>query len=123
MAKKKKQRVAPVGAAHIKTTFNNTMITICDAVGNVICWSSAGVVGFKGKRKSTPYAAQVASRSAAATAMDLGLEKVAVFVKGLGNTREASIRALDAEGLYILSIEEKTGVPHNGCRPPKRRRL
>lgn len=121
--RKKKQNIAPVGAVNIKTTFNNTIITICDTQGNATCWSSAGVVGFKGARKNTPYAAQVAAKNAALKGRELGLKKVHVSVKGLGNAREAAIRALSSAGLFILSIQEKTAISHNGCRPPKKRRV
>lgn len=119
----KKQKVSPIGAANIKTTFNNTIVTMCDEHGNAICWSSAGAVGFKGARKNTPYAAQIAAKNAAIKGRELGLTKVKVSIKGLGNAREAAIRALGAAGLFILSIQEKTSISHNGCRPPKRRRL
>nr|QOU10718.1 ribosomal protein S11 [Spumella sp. Baekdong012001B8] len=121
--RKKKQKVAPIGAASIKTTFNNTIITMCDANGNAICWSSAGVVGFKNARKNTPYAAQIAAKNAAIKGRELGLQKVNVYLRGLGNAREATIRAIAAAGLIILSITEKSTISHNGCRPPKRRRV
>lgn len=121
--RKKKQKVAPIGIASIKTTFNNTIITMCDDQGNVICWSSAGVVGFKGARKNTPYAAQTAAKNAALKARELGLEQVNVSLRGLGNAREATIRAIAAAGLTILTITEKAAISHNGCRPPKRRRV
>lgn len=121
--RKKKQKVAPIGAASIKTTFNNTIITMSDANGNVICWSSAGVVGFKGARKNTPYAAQVAAKNAATKGRELGLQSVDVYLRGLGNAREVAIRAIAAAGLTILSITEKAAISHNGCRPPKRRRV
>lgn len=121
--RKKQKKLVTVGIANIKTTFNNTIITICDIFGNTICWSSSGTSGFKGTRKNTPFAAQVASRNAALKAIDLGMESVEVVLKGRGNGRETSIRALKSAGLRILSIEDKTSVPHNGCRPPKKRRL
>lgn len=121
--KKKQKKVVSVGVANIKTTFNNTIITICDILGNTICWSSAGTSGFKGARKNTPFAAQSAARNAALKAIDLGMEKVEVIIKGRGNGRETSVRALKSAGLNILSIEDKTAVAHNGCRPPKKRRL
>lgn len=121
--KKKQKKLVTVGIANIKTTFNNTIITICDIFGNTICWSSSGTSGFKGARKNTPFAAQVASKNAALKARDLGMESVEVVLKGRGNGRETSIRALKSAGLRILSIEDKTSVPHNGCRPPKKRRL
>jgi small subunit ribosomal protein S11 len=121
--KKKQKKVVAVGIANIKSTFNNTIITISDIFGNTICWSSAGTSGFKGARKNTPFAAQSAARNAASKAMEFGMEKIEVIIKGRGNGRETSVRALKAAGLNILSIEDKTGVPHNGCRPPKKRRI
>lgn len=121
--KKKQKKLVTVGIANIKTTFNNTIITICDILGNTLCWASSGTSGFKGSRKNTPFAAQTATRNAALKAMDLGMEKIEVVIKGRGNGRETSIRALKSAGLSILSIEDKTSVPHNGCRPPKKRRL
>lgn len=121
--RKKQKKLVTVGIANIKTTFNNTIITICDIFGNTICWSSSGTSGFKGTRKNTPFAAQVASKNAAVKAIELGMESVEVVLKGRGNGRETSIRALKSAGLRILSIEDKTSVPHNGCRPPKKRRL
>lgn len=121
--KKKQKKSVTVGIANIKTTFNNTIITICDILGNTICWSSSGTSGFKGTRKNTPFAAQTVAKSAALKAIELGMEKVEVVIKGRGNGRETSIRALKAAGLNILSIEDKTSVAHNGCRPPKKRRL
>lgn len=111
------------GLAHINATFNNTLITITDEVGNVISWSSAGTVGFKGSRKSTPYAAQIASEDAARKAAEHGLKNVSVFVKGPGSGRETALRALQAVGLIVTSIKDVTPIPHNGCRPPKRRRV
>jgi small subunit ribosomal protein S11 len=121
--KKKQKKIISVGIANIKSTFNNTIITISDIFGNTICWSSAGTSGFKGSRKNTPFAAQSAARNAATKAIEVGMEKVEVIIKGRGNGRETSIRALKAAGLNILSIEDKTGIPHNGCRPPKKRRI
>lgn len=121
--KKKQKKLVTVGIANIKTTFNNTIITICDILGNTVCWSSSGTSGFKGTRKNTPFAAQTAARNAAIKAMDFGMEKVEVVIKGRGNGRETSIRALKSAGLAIVSIEDKTSVAHNGCRPPKKRRL
>ena len=110
------------GAAHISSTFNNTIVTITDPTGNVVSWSSAGAVGFKGSKKSTPFAAQMASEAAAKAAIDNGMQKVEVTVKGPGPGREAAIRALATAGLEITSIQDCTPVPHNGCRPPKRPR-
>lgn len=121
--KKKQKKLVTVGIANIKTTFNNTIVTVCDILGNTICWASSGTSGFKGSRKSTPFAAQTAARTAATKAIELGMEKVEIVVKGRGTGRENSIRAFKNAGLSILSIEDKTSVPHNGCRPPKRRRL
>jgi small subunit ribosomal protein S11 len=121
--KKKKDNVEPQGKAHIKATFNNTIITITDNYGNVISWSTAGKNGFKGSRKNTPFAAQVAAEAAAKEAMDLGLARVDVEVKGPGSGREAAVKSLNATGLKITSIKDVTPLPHNGCRPPKRRRV
>jgi len=120
---KKKVHVDAVGVAHIKASFNNVVVTITDIYGNTISWSSAGKNGFKGSRKNTPFAAQVTAEAAAKEAHDLGLRKVDVFVKGPGAGREAAIRALNVAGLDILSIKDNTPIPHNGCRPPKRRRV
>ena len=111
------------GAAHIHSTFNNTIVTLTDEAGNVISWASAGELGFKGSRKSTPFAAQMAAETASKTAMEHGLRKVDVFVKGPGAGREAAIRALQAAGIEVVSIKDVTPIPHNGCRPPKRRRV
>ena len=121
--KKKQKKSVNVGVANIKTTFNNTIVTITDILGNTLCWVSAGSSGFKGARKNTPFAAQTASRAAALKAIDMGMTKVEVVINGRGNGRETSIRALKNAGLNIISIEDKTSVPHNGCRPPKKRRL
>ena len=120
---KKKVHVDAVGVAHIKASFNNVLVTITDIYGNTISWSSAGKNGFKGSRKNTPFAAQVTAEAAAKEAYDLGLKRVDVFVKGPGSGREAAIRALSTAGLQILSIKDITPIPHNGCRPPKRRRV
>ena len=111
------------GAAHIHSTFNNTIVTLTDDAGNVISWASAGELGFKGSRKSTPFAAQMAAETASKAAMEHGLKKVDVFVKGPGAGREAAIRALQAAGIEVVSIKDVTPIPHNGCRPPKRRRV
>ena len=111
------------GAVHIQATFNNTIVTITDAQGNALSWASAGELGFKGSRKSTPFAAQSASETAAKAAMEHGLKTVEVFVKGPGAGRESAIRALEAVGLQITMIKDVTPIPHNGCRPPKRRRV
>ena len=111
------------GAAHIHSTFNNTIVTLTDEAGNVISWASAGELGFKGSRKSTPFAAQMAAETASKTAMEHGLRKVDAFVKGPGAGREAAIRALQAAGIEVTSIKDVTPIPHNGCRPPKRRRV
>ena len=120
--KRKVKKNVPSGCAHIQATFNNTIITISDESGNAISWASAGTIGYKGSKKSTPYAAQIAAESAAKKAYDAGMRKVDVLVKGLGPGREAAIRSLGVEGLEILSITDVTPVPHNGCRPPKRPR-
>jgi small subunit ribosomal protein S11 len=121
-AKKEKKHVTS-GIAHIQATFNNTIVTITDHNGNVLTWASAGSLGFKGSRKGTPYAAQVAAEAAAKKAMELGVRQVDVHVKGPGAGRESAIRALQAAGLDIVLIKDVTPVPHNGCRPPKRRRV
>src|SRR5512133_1574928 len=121
--KKRVKKNVAVGIVHIASTFNNTMITICDAAGNVLSWSSAGARGVKGARKSTPFAAQVAAGDAAAKAMEHGLKTVSVLVKGPGAGRESALRALSAAGLKITLIRDVTPIPHNGCRPPKRRRV
>ena len=121
--KKKEKKNIPTGVAHIKATFNNTLVTITDPAGNVISWSSAGVQGFKGSRKGTPFAAQLAAQDAARKAMDHGMRNVDVFVKGPGAGREAALRALQSDGLSVNLIRDVSPIPHNGCRPPKRRRV
>ena len=120
---KKREKVEANGVAHIRVTFNNTNITLTDMYGNVISWATAGRSGFKGSRKSTPYAAEMAAESAAKEAIDLGLRRVEVLVKGPGSGREAAVRSLQAAGLEISSIKDTSPIPHNGCRPPKRRRV
>ncbi len=120
--KRSERKNIAVGQAHIKSTFNNTIISISDPQGNVIAWQSAGTVGFKGSRKSTPFAAQMASEAVAKIAQEHGLQKVAVFVKGPGSGKETAIRTLSAAGLEVMSIQDCTPQPHNGCRPRKRRR-
>ncbi len=121
--KKREKKNIERGQAHIQSTFNNTIITLTDLDGNAIAWSSAGSAGFKGSRKSTPFAAQIAAEAAAKEAMEHGLKSVQVFVKGPGSGREAAIRSLQAAGLEINLISDVTPIPHNGCRPPKRRRV
>ena len=121
--KKGPKKMVQTGIAHIHSTFNNTIVTITDEQGNTIAWSSAGVVGFKGSRKSTPFAAQLAAKDAAEKAMEHGMKYISVYVKGPGAGREAALRSLQATGLKILMIRDVTPIPHNGCRPPKRRRV
>ncbi|MBS7528203.1 30S ribosomal protein S11 [Fusibacter paucivorans] len=121
--KRRERKNVERGQAHIQATFNNTIVTLTDPDGNALAWSSAGSLGFKGSRKSTPYAAQMAAEAAAKSGMEHGLRSVAVFVKGPGSGREAAIRALQASGLEITAIADVTPIPHNGCRPPKRRRV
>lgn len=121
--KKKQKKSVEFGVANIKTTFNNTIVTITDILGNTLCWASSGTSGFKGARKNTPFAAQSAARNAALKAIELGMEKIEIVIKGRGNGRETSIRAIKSAGLNILSIEDRTAIAHNGCRPPKKRRL
>ena len=122
-AKRKERKHVESGAAHIRSTFNNTIVTITDSNGNTIAWASAGGLGFKGSRKSTPFAAQMAAEQAAKVAIDQGMRSADVFVKGSGAGREASIRALQASGIEVTMIKDVTPIPHNGCRPPKRRRV
>jgi small subunit ribosomal protein S11 len=121
--KRSERKNIAIGQAHVKSTFNNTIITITDPQGNVICWQSAGTSGFKGSRKSTPFAAQLAAESVAKVAQEHGMRKVVVFAKGPGSGRETAIRSLQAAGLEIASIQDVTPIPHNGCRPRKRRRV
>lgn len=122
-SKRKEKKHVESGAAHIRSTFNNTIVTITDSNGNTIAWASAGGLGFKGSRKSTPFAAQMAAEQAAKAAIDQGMRSADVFVKGPGAGREAAIRALQATGIEVSSIKDVTPIPHNGCRPPKRRRV
>jgi len=121
--KKKVKKNVANGVVHIQSTFNNTIVTITDTVGNVVAWSSAGVQGFKGSRKSTPFAAQLAAEDAVKKAMEHGMKNVEVYVKGPGAGRESALRSLQAAGLNVLMIKDVTPIPHNGCRPPKRRRV
>lgn len=121
--RKKERKNVEHGCAHIKSTFNNSIVTITDAVGNALSWASAGGLGFRGSRKSTPYAAQMAAETASKAAMEHGLKSVEVYVKGPGAGREAAIRSLQAAGLEVTLIKDVTPIPHNGCRPPKRRRV
>lgn len=121
--KRKERKNVERGQAHIQSTFNNSIITITDAAGNALSWSSAGALGFKGSKKSTPFAAQMAAETAARAAMEHGLRSIEVFVKGPGSGREAAIRSLQAAGLEVTLIKDVTPLPHNGCRPPKRRRM
>jgi|SRR5262245_40754604 small subunit ribosomal protein S11 len=123
VVKKKVKKNVQSGIAHIQSTFNNTIVTITDVSGNVVAWSSAGVRGFKGSRKSTPFAAQLAAEDAAKKAMDHGMRSISVFVNGPGSGRESALRALQAAGFKITLIRDVTPIPHNGCRPPKRRRV
>ena len=122
-AKRRERKSIPVGRAYIQSTFNNTIVTLTDPQGNVIAWGSSGTAGFKGSRKGTPYAAQLAARDAARRAMEHGLRQIDIYVKGPGSGREAAIRSLQSSGLYITGIRDVTPIPHNGCRPPKRRRV
>ncbi|MCK9478777.1 MAG: 30S ribosomal protein S11 [Firmicutes bacterium] len=121
--KRRERKNIEKGAAHIRSTFNNTLVTITDVMGNAVSWASAGGLGFRGSRKSTPFAAQMAAEAAAKTAMEHGMKSVEVYVKGPGSGREAAIRALQSTGLEVNMIKDVTPIPHNGCRPPKRRRV
>ena len=121
--RRKERKNIEHGAAHIKSTFNNSIVTLTDAAGNALSWSSAGALGFRGSRKSTPFAAQMAAETAAKAAMEHGLKSIEVYVKGPGAGREAAIRSLQAAGLEVTLIKDVTPIPHNGCRPPKRRRV
>ena len=121
--RRRERKVVEKGAVHIRSSFNNTMVTVTDLNGNAISWASSGEMGFRGSRKSTPFAAQTAAETAAAAAMEHGLKTVEVYVKGPGSGREAAIRALQAAGLEVTMIKDVTPIPHNGCRPPKRRRV
>ena len=121
--RRKERKNVEHGAAHIKSTFNNSIVTLTDAVGNALSWSSAGALGFRGSRKSTPFAAQMAAETAAKVAMEHGLKSIEVYVKGPGAGREAAIRSLQAAGLEVTLIKDVTPIPHNGCRPQKRRRV
>jgi small subunit ribosomal protein S11 len=121
--KKKERKNISSGVVHIQSTFNNTIVTITDSMGNVISWSSAGIHGFKGSRKSTPFAAQLTAEDAAKKAMEHGMKSVEVYVKGPGSGRESALRALQAAGFNVVMIKDVTPIPHNGCRPPKRRRV
>ncbi|SHE47083.1 30S ribosomal protein S11 [Clostridium fallax] len=121
--RRKERKNIEHGAAHIKSTFNNSIVTLTDVTGNALSWSSAGALGFRGSRKSTPFAAQMAAETAAKVAMEHGLKSVEVYVKGPGAGREAAIRSLQAAGLEVTLIKDVTPIPHNGCRPPKRRRV
>jgi small subunit ribosomal protein S11 len=121
--KKKERKNISSGVVHIQSTFNNTIVTITDAMGNVVSWSSAGIHGFKGSRKSTPFAAQLTAEDAAKKAMEHGMKSVEVYVKGPGSGRESALRSLQAAGFNVVMIKDVTPIPHNGCRPPKRRRV
>ena len=121
--RRREKKSIPAGRAYIQSTFNNTVITLTDPQGNTIAWGSSGTSGFKGSRKGTPYAAQLAARDAARKAMEHGLRQIEIYVKGPGSGREAAIRSLQSAGLYITGIRDVTPIPHNGCRPPKRRRV
>jgi len=123
VGKKKEKKIVPSGIAHVQATFNNTVVTITDLEGNVVCWSSAGSLGFKGSRKGTPFAAQQAAVTAANRAREVGMRSLEVNVKGPGSGRDSAIRALHTAGIAMRSIRDATPIPHNGCRPPKRRRV
>ena len=122
-AKRRERRIIPAGKAYVRSSFNNTIVTITDPQGNVLGWGSSGTAGFKGSRKGTPYAAQLAAQDAVKKSQTYGIRQVEVFVKGPGSGREAAIRALQSSGLLVTSIKDVTPIPHNGCRPPKRRRV
>jgi small subunit ribosomal protein S11 len=121
--RRRERKSIPIGRAYVQSTFNNTIVTLTDPEGNVIAWGSSGTARFKGSRKGTPYAAQLAARDAARKAMEHGLRQIEVYVKGPGSGREAAIRALQSSGLYITGIRDVTPIPHDGCRPPRRRRV
>ncbi|MDR0549911.1 MAG: 30S ribosomal protein S11 [Deltaproteobacteria bacterium] len=121
--KKKEKKIVPFGVAHIQATFSNTIVTITDPQGNAVAWSSSGIQGFKGSRKSTPYAAQTAVEDATKKAQEHGMRAVEIYIKGPGNSREAALRAFQSSGLQVTLIRDVTPIPHNGCRPPKRRRV
>ncbi len=121
--RRRERKSIPIGRAYVQSTFNNTIVTLTDPEGNVIAWGSSGTARFKGSRKGTPYVAQLAARDAARKAMEHGLRQIEVYVKGPGSGREAAIRALQSSGLYITGIRDVTPIPHNGCRPPRRRRV
>ena len=123
MARKKNKRIVTHGVAHVQTTFNNTIVTITDNGGNTLCWTSAGTLGFKGSKKNTSFAAQSVAQNVALKALEFGIETVEVIIKGCGNGRESAIRSLQSAGLLLLSIEDRTSIAHNGCRPLKKRRL
>lgn len=122
-AKRREKKIVPRGQAHIQSTFNNVIVTITDLSGNALCWSSSGSNSFKGSRKSTPYAAQVSAELVGKKALEFGMKEIEVFVAGPGMSRESAIRALQTVGLNVVSIKDVSGIPHNGCRPPKRRRV
>ncbi|MBF0409866.1 MAG: 30S ribosomal protein S11 [Candidatus Riflebacteria bacterium] len=122
-AKKKEKKIVAKGQAHVQSTFNNTIVTITDLTGNVLCWSSSGANSFRGSRKSTPYAAQVAAEVTGKKALEFGMKEIEVYVSGPGMSRESAIRALQTAGINVVLIKDVSGIPHNGCRPPKRRRV